>query len=54
MLFRSLSNVESEVVDRVAAAVNAAEAMPEPPTEWALEDVYADPETLAAFGGSLR
>lgn len=48
-----LAEIEVGIVSRVAAAVVAAEAMAEPPNEWALEDVYADPATLASFAGVL-
>lgn len=49
-----IARIESAITERVAEAVEAAEAMPEPPTEWALEDVYADPATLASFAGVLK
>jgi TPP-dependent pyruvate/acetoin dehydrogenase alpha subunit len=46
--------IDARVHERIEAAIAWADAQPEPPLAWALEDVYADPATLAAFGGSVR
>jgi TPP-dependent pyruvate/acetoin dehydrogenase alpha subunit len=46
--------IDARVRDRIQAAIAWADAQPEPPLEWAFEDLYADPATLAAFGGSIR
>ncbi|GMQ93843.1 MAG: pyruvate dehydrogenase (acetyl-transferring) E1 component subunit alpha [Acidimicrobiia bacterium] len=48
-----IEGIESAITERVTVAVDAAEVMSEPPTEWALEDVYGDPATLASFAGVL-
>lgn len=48
-----IDDIDSAITQRLVGAVEAAEAMPEPPTEWALQDVYADPATLASFAGVL-
>jgi len=48
-----LANIDTSVAARVAEAVEVAENSPEPPNEWALEDVYGDPATLASFAGVL-
>jgi pyruvate dehydrogenase E1 component alpha subunit len=45
-----LERIASEQAERLARAVEWAEALPEPPVEWALEDVYAEPEVVAAMG----
>jgi pyruvate dehydrogenase E1 component alpha subunit len=47
-----LDAIDAQVLDRIAQAITWAEAQPEPPVEWAFQDVYADPATLAAFGGT--
>jgi pyruvate dehydrogenase E1 component alpha subunit len=54
-----LAETELEEVDRAAAkrlelAAEAAAAMPPPPEEWAFEDVYSEPQIIAAVGGGLR
>lgn len=46
--------IDERVRERVERAITWAEQQPEPPTDWAFEDVYADPATLAAFGGAIR
>ena len=51
---RRLAQIDEEVARRIAAAIEAAEAMPEPPLEWALEDVYSDQDVAAAIGRGLR
>lgn len=38
-----LDDLVSDAQERIARAVSAAEMMPEPPAEWALEDVFATP-----------
>ena len=38
----------------VKNAIDAAATMPEPPEEWAFEDVYGDRDIIAAIGGGLR
>ncbi len=48
-----IDGIDSNIAERVARSVEAAEAMPEPPTDWALEDVYSDPATLSSFAGVL-
>ena len=49
-----LDAVDARVRERIEAAIAWAEAQPEPPIEWAFEDVYADPATVAAFAGAAR
>lgn len=49
----AIDAIDSSIAERVARSVEAAEAMPEPPTGWALEDVYSDPATLSSFAGVL-
>ncbi len=46
--------IDARVKERIDAAIAWADAEPEPPVEWAFEDLYADPATLAAFGGAVR
>ena len=45
---------DARVSERIAKAIEWADAQPEPPVEWAFEDLYADAATLAAFGGTVR
>lgn len=49
-----LVEIHDEAVARIDDAVDAADAMEEPPVEWALEDVFADAGIIAAIGGGLR
>lgn len=49
---QELEEIDAGIDDRIAAAVEWADALPEPSPELALEDVYSDPITLAAFAGS--
>jgi len=49
-----LDAIDARVTARIAKAIEWALAQPDPPIEWALEDLYADPATLAAFGGTVR
>ncbi len=49
-----LDAIDSRVLERIERAIAWAEQLPEPPGEWAFEDLYADPATLAAFGGTVR
>src|SRR5207244_103110 len=44
----ALEELERAVVARMERAVAEAAAMPEPPEEWAFEDVYGEPEIIAA------
>jgi TPP-dependent pyruvate/acetoin dehydrogenase alpha subunit len=46
--------IAARVKERIDAAISWADAQPEPPVEWAFEDLYADSATLAAFGGAVR
>ncbi len=39
-----LDAIDAHVAARIDAAIDAAEAMPEPPLEWATEDVFSTPE----------
>ncbi len=49
-----LERIGAEQEARMERAIAAARAMPEPPEEWAFEDVYSEPEIIAAVGGGLR
>ena len=49
---QQLTEIDRGIEERIALAVKRAEALPEPPDEFALEDVFADPVTLAAFARS--
>lgn len=49
--FRRVDEAANSAIDR---AVEKAEHMEPPPLEWALEDVYSEPDVLAAVGGGLR
>jgi hypothetical protein len=42
------------VLAHIEAAIAWADAQPVPPLESAFQDLYADPATLAAFGGTIR
>lgn len=46
-----LEEIDSAATERMTRAIDAAAAMPEPPDEWAFEDVYSEPEIIAAVGG---
>jgi TPP-dependent pyruvate/acetoin dehydrogenase alpha subunit len=49
-----LDAIDATVIERIERAIQWAEAQPEPPVEWAFEDLYGDPATLLAFGGQVR
>ncbi len=49
-----LDAIDTKVAARIDGAIAQAIAQPEPPLEWAFEDLYADPATLTAFGGTIR
>jgi TPP-dependent pyruvate/acetoin dehydrogenase alpha subunit len=49
-----LDELDGGVVGRMERAIDDAAAMPEPPDEWAFEDVYSEPAVIAAVGGGLR
>jgi len=49
-----LEAIDAAVAARLENAIDAAAAMPEPPEEWAFEDVYGDRDIVAAIGGRLR
>jgi pyruvate dehydrogenase E1 component alpha subunit len=49
-----LDAIDVAVAARMEKAIDAAAAMPEPPEEWAFEDVYGDRDIIAAIGGGLR
>jgi TPP-dependent pyruvate/acetoin dehydrogenase alpha subunit len=49
-----LNEVDAAVVKHIEEAITWAEAQPDPPLEWALEDVYGDPSILLALGGQIR
>ena len=49
-----LERLGEEQESRMERAIEAARAMPEPPEEWAFEDVYSEPAIVAAVGGGLR
>ena len=49
-----LDAIDALVEDQIASAIAWAEQQPEPPLEWAFEDLYSDPATVAAFGGTVR
>jgi TPP-dependent pyruvate/acetoin dehydrogenase alpha subunit len=49
-----LEAVDAAVAARMENAIDAAAAMPEPPAEWAFENVYGDRDIIAAIGGGLR
>ena len=49
-----LLDIDRGIERRIETAIEAAEAMPDPPLEWALEDVYSDPAVLEVVGGGLR
>lgn len=44
-----LEAIDQGIDERIALAVERADALPDPPPEFALEDVYSDPVTLTAF-----
>ncbi len=46
---QQLSQIDHAIEERINLAVGRAEALPKPPEEFALEDVFADPVTLAAL-----
>jgi pyruvate dehydrogenase E1 component alpha subunit len=46
--------IDARVRRQIEDAIAWADAQPEPPLEWALEDVYGDPATIAAFQGTVR
>jgi TPP-dependent pyruvate/acetoin dehydrogenase alpha subunit len=48
----ALAEIDRAIDERISAAVERADGLPEPPEEFALEDVYSDPETLSAFARS--
>jgi pyruvate dehydrogenase E1 component alpha subunit len=48
-----LSGIESAVTERIARAIAWAEAQPEPPAEWAFEDLYSEP-SFAGLAGGVR
>lgn len=47
-----LHEIDRSIDERVEAAVERADGLAEPPPKLALEDVYSDPVTLAAFARS--
>jgi TPP-dependent pyruvate/acetoin dehydrogenase alpha subunit len=47
-----LAEIDRAIDERIAAATERADGLPEPPEEFAFEDVYSDPVTLAAFARS--
>ena len=49
---QELETIDAGIDDRITAAVERADALPEPSLELALEDVYSDPVTLAAFAAT--
>ena len=49
-----LDDIDTKVAARIDHAIAQAIAQPEPPIEWAFEDVYADPATLEVFGGTAQ
>jgi pyruvate dehydrogenase E1 component alpha subunit len=49
-----LNEIDAQVADRIERAIAWAEAQPEPPTNSAFEDLYSDPQTIAAFGGTVQ
>jgi pyruvate dehydrogenase E1 component alpha subunit len=49
-----LDDIDARVSERIQGAIAWAETQPEPPISWAFEDLYADPNTIAAFGGAVR
>lgn len=49
-----LDEIDGRVLAHIDQAIAWAEAQPQPPLESAFEDLYADPATIAAFGGTLR
>ena len=49
-----LDRIGAEQEARMERAIEAARAMPEPPDEWAFEDVYSERSVIAAIGGGLR
>lgn len=48
---RRLGKIEAEVTERIERAIAWAEAQPEPPAEWALEDVCSEPGFAHLAGG---
>jgi acetoin:2,6-dichlorophenolindophenol oxidoreductase subunit alpha len=48
-----LDTIDTAAAERMTLAIDAAAAMPEPPDEWAFEDVYSEPEIIASVGGGL-
>jgi TPP-dependent pyruvate/acetoin dehydrogenase alpha subunit len=48
-----LDEIDAAVLGRIDRAIAWAETQPVPPLGSAFEDVYADPATIAAFGGTL-
>jgi TPP-dependent pyruvate/acetoin dehydrogenase alpha subunit len=49
-----LDAIDARVLAHIEAAIAWADAQPVPPLESAFQDLYADPATLAAFGGTIR
>jgi TPP-dependent pyruvate/acetoin dehydrogenase alpha subunit len=56
---RGISDAELDAIDEavdahIEAAIAWAESQPTPPLSSAFEGLYADPATIAAFGGAIR
>ena len=49
-----LDQADARVLDHIARAIDWAEAQPEPAPQSAFEHLFADPATIAAFGGSAQ
>ncbi|MGD0863714.1 MAG: thiamine pyrophosphate-dependent dehydrogenase E1 component subunit alpha [Candidatus Limnocylindrales bacterium] len=49
-----LEAIDATVAERIEHAIQWAEEQPEPPLDWAFEDVYGDSAVLQAFGGRVR
>ncbi len=49
-----LDEIDARVMRHIEEAISWAEAQPEAPAASAFTDLYADPATIAAFGGTLR
>jgi len=49
-----LDGIDAAVLAHIDRAIAWAEEQPAPPPESAFEDLYADPATMAAFGGVVR